>query len=213
MNGPTQYLSLARAMAAGGACAILLGAAAALPPPPPPVGGPDIARFTISPAAGGYAHTRDEISLDTARRITDVCLQFAAAHNQRVSVFVLSPAGNIVYAARMDGQGPVNIDTGLMKAKSALYMRDSTRFWSNFLYDNVQTEVRFLPIGQFWVPGGLPIIVDGVLIGAIGVGGGNVDEECAYAGLTQVIGPQPPLQPVIPPRPLPARPDAVPHPQ
>jgi uncharacterized protein GlcG (DUF336 family) len=173
----------------------------------------NLQRFTIGGAAANaqVAKVRDEISLDTARRIADVCLQFAAAHNQRVSIFVLSPDGQIVHAARMDGQGPVNIETAMMKAKTALYMRDSTRAWSNRLYDNQATELRWLKLDQYWVPGGLPIMVDGVLIGAIGVGGANLDEECAYAGLTQVLGPQPPLEPVLPPRPLPARPDPVPH--
>ena len=33
------------------------------------------------------------------------------------------------------------------------------------------------------------------MIGAIGVGGSNQDEECAYAALTSVVGPQPPLAP------------------
>ena len=46
-------------------------------------------------------------------------------------------------------------------------MRDSTRRWSNILYDRIGTEVRWLPIGQYWVPGGLPIMVDGQMIGAI----------------------------------------------
>jgi uncharacterized protein GlcG (DUF336 family) len=173
----------------------------------------NLERFTVTGPNAQVAKVRDEISLDTARRIVDVCLGFAAQRNQRVSVFVLSPSGQIVASARMDGQGPVNIETALMKARTALYMRDSTRAWSNRLYDNIGTEVRWLHLDQYWVPGGLPIMVDGVLIGAIGVGGAGIDEECAYAGLTSVLGPQPPLEPIIPPRPLPQRPDPVPHPQ
>jgi hypothetical protein len=45
------------------------------------------------------------------------------------------------------------------------------------------------------VGGGLPIIVEDQLIGAIGIGGGNRDEEIAHAALTKVLGPQPPLPP------------------
>ena len=47
--------------------------------------------------------------------------------------------------------------------------------------------------------GGLPIVVQDQLIGAMGVGGGNMDEQCAYTALTKVLGPQPPLpQPAAP---------------
>ena len=185
--------------------------AANAPAPAAPPAANNLARFTISPENARQAKQRDEISMDTARRIADVCLQFARERNQRVSIFVLAPSGQIVYSVRMDGQGPVNIETALMKAKTALYMRDSTRAWANRLYDNLNTEVRWLKLDQYWVQGGLPIVVDDILIGAIGVGGANLDEECAYAGLTHVLGTQPRLAPVIPPRPLPERPAEVPH--
>jgi uncharacterized protein GlcG (DUF336 family) len=55
------------------------------------------------------------------------------------------------------------------------------------------------------VSGGLPIIVDNQMIGAIGVGGSNRDEECAYAAVTSVVGPQPPLAPSTPAPPKPAQ--------
>jgi len=38
----------------------------------------------------------------------------------------------------------------------------------------------------------VPIVLNNQLIGAIGVGGGNMDEPCAYAALQQVLGIQPP---------------------
>ncbi len=48
-------------------------------------------------------------------------------------------------------------------------------------------------LAYYFVGGGLPIVVENNLIGAIGVGGGNMDEQCAYQALTKVLGPQPPL--------------------
>jgi hypothetical protein len=48
-------------------------------------------------------------------------------------------------------------------------------------------------LSYYFVPGGLPIVVDDQLIGAVGVGGGNADEQCAYQALVKVLGPQPPL--------------------
>jgi hypothetical protein len=48
-------------------------------------------------------------------------------------------------------------------------------------------------LSYYFVSGGLPIVVDDQLIGAVGVGGGNADEQCAYHALQKVLGPQPPL--------------------
>ena len=168
--------------------------------------GNPLARFTLPTDAAKIAHANDEISLDTARRITDACLKFAADHNVRVSVFILNPGGSIVYAARMDGQMPVNIDTGLMKAKGALYMRDSTHKWANIVTQNPNFGLVMHEIGVYTVSGGLPVMVGDQMIGSIGVGGSNIDEECAQAGLEAVIGPQPPLAPRLQPNGQPAPP-------
>ena len=47
----------------------------------------------------------------------------------------------------------------------------------------------------YFVAGGVPIVLNNQLIGAIGVGGGDVDEPCAYAALQQVLGIQTPPPP------------------
>ncbi len=162
-------------------------------------------KFVISPEAAKRAKTRDEISLGTARRIAEACLKDAESRNMGVSIFILSPSGQIVYALRSDGQGPVNIETALMKAKTPLFMRDSTHTWMNRMIQDPGFEARLTPLGQFWNSGGLPIIVDDVLIGAIGVGGMPPtaewsDEICAHKAMTTVLGPQPPLAPFLPAR-------------
>ena len=65
--------------------------------------------------------------------------------------------------------------------------------------NNVDGRLIRLDLGKaaglsyYFVGGGLPIVVQDQLIGAIGVGGGNMDEQCAYQALTKVLGPQPPL--------------------
>ena len=57
----------------------------------------------------------------------------------------------------------------------------------------VYTKRRVLAVLLLGFSGGLPIVVDDQLIGAVGVGGGNADEQCAYQALVKVLGPQPPL--------------------
>ncbi len=150
-------------------------------------------KFVVSGDAAKKAKSHNEISADTAEKITQACVNFAKEKNLAVSVFVLSPTGQIVHAHRMDGQVPINIETALLKAKSVLYTRDSTHARANMVANNLALQLRWSTIGVFPTAGGLPIMVGDEMIGAIGVGGSNQDEECAYTALTSVIGPQPPL--------------------
>lgn len=161
-----------------------------------------IDKFVVTGEAAKKALSKGEISGATAAKIAQVCEDFATQHNVAVSIFILSPSGSIVHAHRMDGQSPTAIDTALYKAQSALYSRTSTHQLANRTADNLGAQLRYYTrLNQFPVSGGLPIIVDDQLIGAIGVGGSNMDEECANAALTAVIGPQPPLAPKLPPAP------------
>jgi uncharacterized protein GlcG (DUF336 family) len=158
----------------------------------------NIDKFVVSGEAAKKVMTR-EISADTAEKITQACVNYAKERNIAVSVFILSPTGQIVHAHRMDGQVPINVETGLLKAKSVLYTRDSTHARANLVANNLSLQLRWSDIGVFPTSGGLPIMVDDQMIGAIGVGGSNQDEECAYAALTSVVGPQPALAPKLPP--------------
>lgn len=163
----------------------------------------NINKFVISDEAAKKTLFKNEISGDTAAKLAQACIDFATKNNMAVTVFVLSPTGQIVHSHRMDGQVPINIETALLKAQSVLYTRDSTHTRANQVANNVSLQMRWDKLPVFPVAGGLPIIVDNQMIGAIGVGGGNKDEECAYAALTTVIGPQPPL--AGPPPPAPAK--------
>jgi len=165
----------------------------------------NIDKFVISAEAAKKTLFKNEISVDTATKVAQACVEFAKKNNQAVTVFILTPTGQIVYAYRMDGQVPINIETARLKAESVLYTRDSTHTRANQVANNLSLQMRWAPLGVFPVSGGLPILVDGQMIGAIGVGGGSKDEECAYEALTQVVGPQPPLAPPTPPAAKPAQ--------
>ena len=75
--------------------------------------------------------------MDTATKIAQACVEFAKKNNQAVTVFILSPTGQIVYAYRMDGQVPINIETAKLKAESVLYTRDSTHVRANQVANNL----------------------------------------------------------------------------
>jgi uncharacterized protein GlcG (DUF336 family) len=118
--------------------------------------------------------------------------------NVSIAIFVLNTTGDIVDAHVMDGVVPIGVETALMKAKTALYARSSSAAVAQ-RFNNVEGRVIRLDLGRekglsyYFVSGGLPIVVEDNLIGAVGVGGGNADEQCAYQAMQKVLGPQPPL--------------------
>ncbi|HEY7450698.1 MAG TPA: heme-binding protein [Vicinamibacterales bacterium] len=157
-----------------------------------------LAKVILSGEAAKRTLTKAQINAATARAIVDACVEFGRANNASYSVFVLAPSGEIVDAHVMDGQVPIGVETAMLKAKTALYARTSSGAVAQ-RFGTVDGRVIRLDLGKesglayYFVPGGLPIVVEDQLIGAIGVGGGNMDEQCAHQALTKVLGPQPPL--------------------
>jgi uncharacterized protein GlcG (DUF336 family) len=117
---------------------------------------------------------------------------------------VLAPNGDTIAAQVMDGQLPIAVETAQLKAKTALYARSPSSAVAQ-RFGTVDGRLIRLDLGKaqglayYFVGGGLPIVVEDQLIGAVGVGGGNQDEMCAYTALTKVLGPQPPLTPAAAP--------------
>ena len=165
-----------------------------------------LSKVTVSNDVAKRTLMKMQINADTARAIVDACVDFSKTSTpaQSISIVVLGPTGDIVDSHVMDGVLPIGVETGLMKAKTALYARSSSSSVAQ-RFNNVDGRLIRLDLGKasglayYFVGGGLPIVVEDQLIGAVGVGGGNADEMCAYTALTKVLGPQPPLTPATPP--------------
>jgi len=163
-------------------------------------------KVTVSDEVAKRTLMKAVINAATARAIVDACVDWQKAQpgNQSIVIFVLSPTGEIVDSHMMDGVLPIGAETGLMKARTALYARSSSASVAQ-RFNTVDGRLIRLDLGKqeglsyYFVSGGLPIVVDNQLIGAVGVGGGNADEQCAYQALVKVLGPQPPLTQAAPP--------------
>ena len=153
----------------------------------------NIDKFVVSGPAAKRVFAKNEISLDTAKKITAACEEYSSQRNFSSSIVVLGPAGDIVYAVRMDGLRPNSSDAAVYKAETALYMRDSSGAVMNRVTSMEERLMRAARQPVWFRPGGLLIIVDDQLIGAIGVAGGRADEMCAYEAVTKIVGAQPPL--------------------
>jgi len=178
-------------------------AVAALAPPPAAAQGPTpmpLAKAVVSNEVAARTLFKYQISSPVARQIVDACVEFA--RNQQggpgnYAIFVLAPNGDIVDAHVMDGVVPIGVETGLMKARTALYARSTSRAVAE-RFPTVEGRLFRTDLGRdqglsyYFVPGGVPIVLENQLIGAIGIGGGNMDEPCAYHALQKVLGIQPP---------------------
>jgi glc operon protein GlcG len=172
-------------------------------------------QFVVSGKAADKIQDFTTINLATAERIAEVCEKAAAAQGVQISIMVLDNNGNHVYMDRMDGQGYLNIITADMKARTALTLRAPSKSLMNSAIQDPTRELQYIQLGEFANSGGLPIVVNKQLIGAVGVGGSAPhppvwsDEICAHKALTEVIGASvAPLLEDLPPRPNPNPGDA-----
>jgi glc operon protein GlcG len=119
------------------------------------------------------------------------CRDWAASKGGTMSMYIIDNAGEFVHMERMDGQIYTNIHTALLKAQTALKTRQPTSIRTAQLKNDPGGIPRQLAFFDFFTnSGGIPIVVDGQMIGAVGVGGGagGGDENCAIEGLKATFG-------------------------
>ena len=137
-----------------------------------------------------------QINARVARQLVDAVVECAVNLNtpaNHLAVTVLSPAGDVVDAHTMDGVAPIGVEAAELKAKTVLYARTTSRAVMERFKD-VDSRLTHLDFGRegglayFYSAGGLPIVMEDQLIGAIGVGGGDSEEPCAKAAYKKVFG-------------------------
>ena len=151
-------------------------------------------------AAGSSIEERiDDLphSLDTARRYADAVIQAGRERDQRhFAVVVLDEVGQIMQVDRLDGGTMMSPDVAEAKASTALNFLSPSR-GAVRLTPQVQAGLRsFVRTRLHFVGGGVPILREGWVVGAIGIshGGGTESEhELACAGIAAVEGRPPPF--------------------
>jgi glc operon protein GlcG len=137
-------------------------------------------------AASEAKLTRDikVISSAGARALADACSAWAEQNKQTVAMAILDWGGNLVESHAMEG-APMNaIDTALLKAKSALRWRRATSETNKMVRSGENLAPTFMH--DFPQPGALPIVLNGQVIGAMGVSGAD-GEKCAQAAIDAVF--------------------------
>ena len=141
---------------------------------------------SFAAAASATEPTRDIkiISSAGARALADACSAWAEQNKLVVAMAILDWGGNLVESHAMEGAAPNAIDTALLKAKSALRWRRPTSETNKMVRNGENLAPTFM--NDFPQPGALPIVVDGQVIGAMGVSSGD-GERCAQAAIDSVF--------------------------
>jgi glc operon protein GlcG len=150
-----------------------------------------IAVLTAGLAAAGGASAQEltgaqqTVLATGARALTDSCLAYARENNLRVGIAVVDPYGNLLDYHTMEGTNVIAGESAILKAKTAarwwrptVEMNERVRNWEN---------VAPVWAGDFPQDGGVPIVMDGIVIGAMGIGGGRGD-ACAVHAIETVLG-------------------------
>jgi glc operon protein GlcG len=145
-----------------------------------------IAAIAFAAEASAEAMVREQkvISSAGARAMVDACTAWAEHNHQTLAMSVLDWAGNLVESHAMEGAGANSIDTALLKAKSALRWRRPTSEMNKVVRSGQNLAPTFMH--DFPQPGALPILVDGEVIGSMGVSGAD-GEKCAQAAIDAVF--------------------------
>jgi glc operon protein GlcG len=160
----TKKQLLSTAVAA--ALTLTAGAAAAQAPPAPPAYGAPI-------------------TLEQAKKVMAGAEAEAKKNNWGMVITILDSGGNVVMLQRMDGSALGSIDVARDKAWSAVAFRRPTKVFEDAIAQG-GANLRLLRLtGASPIEGGIPVMADGKVIGAIGVSGGTApqDGQVAKAGV------------------------------
>jgi glc operon protein GlcG len=138
------------------------------------------AAFAQAPTPYGVS-----INLETAKKAAGPALAEARKNNWNMAVAIVDVAGDLVYFEKLDATQSASSEIAVDKARSAVAFKRPTKALQDALVGG-GTGLRILGLrGAVPVDGGLPIIVDGKIIGGIGLSGGTSEQDgmAAQAGL------------------------------
>jgi glc operon protein GlcG len=122
------------------------------------------------------------INLSDAQRVVSAAQSEASKNKWSVVIAVVDAGGNLVLLQRLDGTQYGSVDVAQQKARSAAAFKRSTKVFQDAVTSG------FMPVlnlsGAVSIEGGLPLVRDGKVIGAIGISGvqANEDGQIAAAG-------------------------------
>lgn len=127
------------------------------------------------------------ISLDNAKKVAAPTLAEAAKNNWTMAVAIVDTGGTLVYFEKLDSTQIGSANYAIEKARSAVLFKRPTKAFEDTLAAGGD-GLRVLGLhGAVVSEGGIPLLIEGKIVGAIGVSGGTPqqDGQCAKAGAAE----------------------------
>jgi len=134
-------------------------------------------------AASAQVSNTKTISLDGAKKVVAEAVKYARDVNAPGgSIAVVDNGGNLIYLERLDGTFAASADVAIQKARTAAQFKAPSKKLEDAINNG---RSALITVGRTFLQGGIPIIYNGEVIGAVGVSGAASaaqDEEIAIAG-------------------------------
>jgi len=128
--------------------------------------------------------TKPVLTLDDAKKIGAAAEREAVANKWNVVITVVDDGGHLLWLQRMDGAAPISSYIAPQKARTAALGRRESKTYEDMI-NNGRMSFLSAPELQGMLEGGVPIVVEGHTVGAVGVSGvkSNEDAQIAKAGI------------------------------
>jgi uncharacterized protein GlcG (DUF336 family) len=133
-------------------------------------------------------NTKPVLTLDDVRSIAAAAEREAQANGWAVTIAVCDDGGHLLWLQRLDGAAPVSAHIAPAKARTAALGRRDSKVYEDVINQG-RTSFLSAPTIEGMLEGGVPVMVDGHCVGAVGVSGvkSPEDAQVARAGIAAVV--------------------------
>ena len=128
------------------------------------------------------------LTLSDVRAIAQAAQAEALAQQWPVTIAIVDDGGHLLWLQRLDGAAPITAHIAPAKARTAALGRRESKVYEDVIN---QGRMAFLsaPLLEGMLEGGVPVMVDGQCVGAVGVSGvkSNEDAQVARAGIAALV--------------------------
>ena len=115
------------------------------------------------------------INLENAKKAIALALAEARQHNWTMAAAIVDGGGNLVYFEKMDNTQIGSVNIAIEKARSSALFKRSTKVFEDALASGGGGLAVLGVLGVFPLEGGVPLLIEGNIVGAIGISGETPD--------------------------------------